>query len=280
MRRWLRSLLSRAAHHNFLIAFTASLASISVYVLYHHPINFILGVEVFFATFFTYTIQRLFGLGSSSTEIQKWKILLLVFSGVVIIALAFLLSLTQVVLLGLAGSLSLLYALPVIPHKNSKKSLRQIPYLKIWVIVAVWIIVICLVPLSDFSSSDAGNLLTTKIIFIIQQGAFVFALTIPFDIRDLKEDESDQKTIPMILGVGQSVSLAKSALWLSFFTAGLNFLFGFFDLEIVFIQLFIVLIGLRLLHRSKSIQRNEFYLIQVDGLIAFQALLFLLSYFI
>jgi hypothetical protein len=278
-RLWV-SLLNSAARQNFLIAITASLSAMSAYVLYHHHINITLGVVVLLATFFTYTMQRLFGFETSITEIPRWKLLLLGFSGILILIFAFFLTLTQVVLLGVAGALSVLYAYPAFPFKNTRKSLRQIPYLKIWVILAVWIIVICLAPLSDLSPAESGALTMSRIVFIIQQGTFIFALTIPFDIRDLEVDGDEQRTIPMILGIESSIKLAKSALWISFFAVGMNFLLGFFDLEIVFIQLFIVILGLKLLHRARTIRSSEFYLVQIDGLIALQAILFLLSYFI
>jgi len=252
----------------------------SVYVLYHHPVNLILGFTVLFATFFTYTVQRFFGIDSPVAEVSRWKLVLLGFSGVFIVASAFFLSAAQVALLALAGALSLLYSLPVIPFRKNRKSLRQIPYLKIWVILTVWMIVICVLPLSELSAFESGSLLSTRLVFIIQQGAFIFALTIPFDIRDLKVDGAEQRTIPMIVGIDKSINLAKSALWISFFATGMNFLLGFFDLEIVFIQLFIVLLGLRLLRQSRTIQPNEFYLVRIDGLIALQAVLFLLSYLI
>lgn len=280
MRELLVSLLKKAAEQNFLIAITASLASISPFVLYHHQINFILSIEILFATFFTYTVQRFFGGDSSLIELPLWKVALLVFSSTVIVVLAFFLSHTQVVLLTFAGILSLLYSFPAIPYQNQRRSLRQLPYLKIWVIIAVWLIVICLSPLSELPAFESGDLFTSKMIFIIQQGAFIFALTIPFDIRDLKVDEPHQKTIPMIFGREKSIKLAKSAIWLSFFAAGVNFLLGFFDVEIVFIQLLIALLGLRLLRRAKTVQSTEFYLVRIDGLIALQAVLFLLSYFI
>ena len=280
MPKELGALLSKAANHNILISFTASLATISVYAIYHHPINFVLGVEVVFATFFTYTIQRLFGLDSSVEKIPIWKITMLIISAIIIIVLAFLLSSVQVVFLGLAGALSLLYAVPVIPCKNTRKTLREIPYLKIWVILTVWIIVVCLVPLSELNAFETGSLFATRLVFILQQGAFVFALTIPFDIRDLKVDAKEQKTIPMILGIERSIKIAKSALWISFFATGINFLLGFFDIEIVFTQMFVVLLGLNLIERSKKIQPMEFYLVKIDGLIALQAVLYLLSYFI
>jgi len=274
------SYLRAAAQHNFLIAVTASLASLSSYVVYHHQLNLILGTEVLFATFFTYTLQRFIGENSLNPEIPAWKLGLLIFSGIAIVVLAFFLSIAQVVLLALAGLLSFLYSFPAIPYRNSRKSLRQIPYLKIWVIVAVWILVICLVPLSELSAFETGDLLASKVVFVVQQGALIFALTIPFDIRDMKVDERDQKTIPMIIGVQRAIKLAKSVLWLSFFATGMNFLLGFFDLEVVFIQLFITLLGLKLLGISERVQKSEFYLVRIDGLIALQAILFLLSYFI
>ena len=281
MQSKLVGLLEWMAENNFLIAITAGLAALSPYVLFHFETNFILGVVVLFATFFTYTTQRILGDHIRWSDLPIWKKGLLIVSAAIIAFLVFYLSPVQVILLFLGGGVSFLYAMPIFRRMGTVISLRQFPYLKIWLIVLVWVLVICLTPMHDLSGSIQNQeLLLGKLFFVAQQGAFIFSLTVPFDIRDLKVDHPSQKTIPMIFGIESAIGIAQSALWLSFFFTAFNFLFGFFDLEVVFFQLLVVLLGRKLLKSSKVIRSNAFYLIRIDGLIAIQSMLFLLSYFI
>lgn len=90
--------------------------------------------------------------------------------------------------------LTLLYALPFLPHK---KNLRMIPTLKIFIIAAVWSGVSVYLPvvynLTDWSIE--ATLLTT------QRFLLVLALIIPFEIRDFNYDASNLGTLPQLLGI-------------------------------------------------------------------------------
>mgnify|MGYP000285845633 CR=1 FL=1 len=50
--------------------------------------------------------------------------------------------------------------------------------------------------------------------FIFLMVLFVFAITIPFDIRDLQLDDLSQRTIPQVIGIEKSITLANVLLFL------------------------------------------------------------------
>ena len=82
--------------------------------------------------------------------------------------------------------------------------LREIPYCKIFIITLVWSVstVLLLVTENNLElSSTVYNLSLGRLLFIL-------ALTIPFDIRDLKYDNKRLKTIPIIFGASKARLIA------------------------------------------------------------------------
>ena len=100
--------------------------------------------------------------------------------------------------------------------KNSRLTLRDLAGIKIVTIALVWALVTVLFPLLQEQSSFDKN---TWITFA-QRFLFVFAITIPFDIRDLHIDQKEMKTLPLIFGTQFSKYVGFGALfffvWLEF----------------------------------------------------------------
>ena len=74
-------------------------------------------------------------------------------------------------------------------------SLRDIPYLKVWFVIAIWYCLFFVFPFLFFGASPpwiSGILLLVIIL-------------IPSDIKDIYYDRSELKTIPQVLGVGLSL---------------------------------------------------------------------------
>jgi hypothetical protein len=104
------------------------------------------------------------------------------------------------------GALTILYAYPFYAGKN----LRTLKGTKIYVIALVWAGVTVILPLLTHHCLNIPDV----ILEFIQRFLFVIALTLPFEIRDLKFDEPELNTIPQLLGI-------KITRWLG---AGLLFL--------------------------------------------------------
>ena len=99
--------------------------------------------------------------------------------------------------------LTFLYVKPTI-FKSNLKALRAIPFFKILNIAFCWAGVTVLFPLiQEFGVAD-------KLVWIefFERFLFVIALTIPFDIRDVKIDSESMQTIPQIIGVKGAKLLA------------------------------------------------------------------------
>ncbi|WP_069131344.1 hypothetical protein [Rhodohalobacter halophilus] len=107
-------------------------------------------------------------------------------------------------------SLSLLFLLGLIvlfyPHSffASKRNLRRITGFKIVAISIVWSGFSVLLP-----AIEANVRLDTVLLSeFIQRCLFVILLTLPFDLRDLRADYGEVKTIPSLIGIHQTKRLS------------------------------------------------------------------------
>lgn len=142
--------------------------------------------------------------------------------------------------------LTLLYILPFLG--GFQKSLRGVSYLKIFVVAIVWTGVTSSVPiLSEGKSIDI-------ILPFIQRMLFVLVLILPFEIRDMKLDIRDVRTLPQKIGVPQT---KKVGLTLLLFVLILEFLISE-DKMLRNVALFISFLLLFLIMRSKENQ-SKFY---------------------
>lgn len=99
------------------------------------------------------------------------------------------------------GMMSILYTLPLF---SKKRRLRDVHYIKIFVISVVWSITTAILPAHLLHKSIG-------VIALIGFERFLFflSITIPFDIRDKRIDEqSDVKTLVHLLGIENSVRLS------------------------------------------------------------------------
>ena len=106
--------------------------------------------------------------------------------------------------------ITFLYSIPS-PHLNKRFfKIRQIPYLKIFLISFVWSGITVLLP--AIHSVNKLNNVHVFLIFI-ERFLFLFAITIPFDIRDMEDDIKDGiKTIPILKGKENSIQYSTLAL--------------------------------------------------------------------
>jgi hypothetical protein len=108
---------------------------------------------------------------------------------------AFQQELKTILVSGILGVFTLLYAIP--PGKN-KQNLRNRGGVKIFIIAMVWAGVTVILPVID----QAG--FYKVIITFFQRFFFVIAITLPFEIRDLKFDSGDLNTIPQQTGIANT----------------------------------------------------------------------------
>ena len=129
------------------------------------------------------------------------------------------LSAVSLQLLVVLGLLTVLYALPLFSRKRSLRTLRG---LKIYTIALVWAGVTVLLPVVE------ANLTHTPDVWIVfaQRVLYVIAITLPFEIRDLKYDQAELGTLPQLIGVPKTKYLGSVIVSLFFilewFRSGIN----------------------------------------------------------
>ena len=106
----------------------------------------------------------------------------------------------------------------------------------------------------------------------LERICFVFAITIPFDIRDLKVDQFNKvKTIPSRYGVQKSKAIAIVVLAMALGFTGLNFLtLGINAMQLVAYSISILFAAI-LVWKSNTERHDYFYTGLLDGSMILQA---------
>lgn len=159
---------------------------------------------VFFATILAYNFIRFVRIKDltivRSHFIQNNGRSLLVLNSISLIMVGLLLfSLSSNAILALIpfGVLTLFYALPLNLKMTSGLTLRGVVFLKLFLIGFIWAGVTVLLPVIDAQLALDKEVL----IIFLQRFLLIVAITLPFDIRDLKYDKPEIKTLPQVLGV-------------------------------------------------------------------------------
>ncbi|MEY3237647.1 MAG: hypothetical protein RI883_1748 [Bacteroidota bacterium] len=206
MSNWaIKPLFQHIVYSNFLIGLSAF--SLSAGTAYNYGIEkwWLYGITCFCAILSVYNFQRLYKAKKNAhltpwliwvNEHQSYLKSLIGISGIIgLISFVLLIGKLEIIpLILLAGFVSLIYVVPF-----RKKSLREIAYLKSPVIAFVWTSIIIAFPWVNeygISSTIFPELLAYFYYFV--------ALTIAFDIRDLKHDFPIQKTTPQVVGIKRS----------------------------------------------------------------------------
>lgn len=199
----IRKFVEIIIYGNVWISLGAVALTLNTFLVMDWEINKNLLSLVFFATVLSYCFQRVVRHTSDATinsNRHQWvfnqKNILYVFITISSCVSAYL-------FFTLFTLYDLVYFLPLIAIalfyavKMFSKSLRDVPSLKIILIAFSWAAVTVLIP-----AYLNQELTTNKVCFLfILNFTYIFALVIPFDIRDLSFDESDKKTIPQLIGM-------------------------------------------------------------------------------
>lgn len=183
-------------------------------------------VFVFSGTFFLYNLQRLpaafanveierkFMRHRWNTEYRKVLLVISVLAAVIAAWAFFRLYLRTQLMALIPAALSIAYAFPAVYWKGKWIKLREIPGTKILFVAIVWAMSCVWVPAAADDSFPAWTSPEVTVWFI-SCALMIFAITIPFDIRDLPYDGHQLKTLPALLGLKKSILLAVSLMILS-----------------------------------------------------------------
>ena len=132
--------------------------------------------------------------------------------------------------------------------------LRNVPFLKIFLISLVWATTtFLLLVLENQIALDLVN-----VIHFLSRFLFVLAITIPFDIRDIPFDKTQLKTLPVFFGEKKARFLAQLTLLVSFMIYSFLFLCNIVELNFIFTIAVSYLIAAVLIFNSKK-QKTEIY---------------------
>lgn len=225
---------------------------------------------VFFATLFAYSYQRQIKIkyvyDRYTNDRARWmskrvgfNIIMIMMS---IIGMIFTLSLSNDdILLYLApvGLFTLVYILP-----SKSLGLRNIPFVKIFLISGIWMYVTVILPYFLNTEQVIFEQLVFEqlALYSIVRFMFIFGITIPFDIRDINVDGRSMNTIPQVLGIKAAKILGIIVLLLS---SILNIIFLIPDTAYIITSI----VAIVLVCSSNAKKGDFFYLGLIDGLMIF-----------
>ena len=193
-----------------LIALAALLFTISTPILVGENIKFYhFYTLIFFSTLFEYNLHNIDYKNLKSKNNQT-SLIFCIFSALIVIITCFYADFHIFILLIPFGLISIFYTISFyklifnLEYKSQllivkKSRIKDIPYLKIFAISLVWSLVSTLPfifkPDFNFNNYDL-------ILVMIEKFLFIFAITLPFDIRDRSKDLSENiKTLPHLLNL-------------------------------------------------------------------------------
>lgn len=272
----LQKLFNFLLYSNIYIALCALAATWQTTYLLEFPLSLHAPIYpfVFFATWLIYALHRLLSLRKlpEALKIERFQVIghyqkhIWIYAAFAALGTAwffFQLHWKSQLLLCLPALLSLGYVLPFLGKQ--KRRLRDIHFIKIFLVAFVWAAVTGLLPAVEANAP----LDTTLWLLVVERTCFVFAITLPFDIRDLELDQKNRvKTIPAVIGVSKTLYLAWGLLAIAALIA--CYLYPIGQASMLLLSF---LIGALLIGYAPKQQHDYYFSALIDGLLWLQALL-------
>ncbi len=229
------------------------------------PVNSVYLLYIFFSTLLLYALHRAVGIHKTSEVeqkkrfkiIERFRIHIFIYAGIGFIGALYCFYFLENWIryqLIIPGIVSLLYALPVLGGKR----LRDLPYIKIFLIALVWSWIVFAIPYLSFYKIDAQFYL-----LFLERALFIFLITVPFDIRDIETDKmANVNTIVNRYGTAFAKILAYSCVCI----CALILLFGSFKNLIVIPEITTLFLSTILVIKSSAEKPDYYYTGFVDGL--------------
>lgn len=109
--------------------------------------------------------------------------------------------------------ISMGYVIPCLPSKNGLIRLRDIHYVKIFLVALIWMFVTVYLPYINEDRIPNSSFW----IHVLDRCIFIFAITLPFDIRDMdQEDKANVYTFVSLMGIEKAkmLSIVSMVIWL------------------------------------------------------------------
>ncbi len=220
-------------YSSLLISFGAvSLTRVSLQLLNLPTSDKVLFNLLFFSTAATYLLARIMGMWNMPEHIKQYfwfgrnelfiRSFFALSSGICFLLFWWLPFHSQSLLVLLA-IVTLFYSLPLFRKAGKWVRLRDVGLFKIFLIVFTWTLSTVALPVVHYQQSLLDP---PVILLLLERAAYILAITLPFDIRDMKFDRhANLKTIPMLIGISHTLMLAQILIATSIFLATINCLF-------------------------------------------------------
>ena len=225
---------------------------------------------VAFSTIWLYSLHRAVGLkkvddieeNSRFYRIHQLKNLIYLIGTACMIACIYLLTLIPfqfLMALAFPGLVSILYVLPVF---SGKRRLRDLGIIKIFLVALTWSWLTVLIPWYESDSNWQWQVLLP----FAERFCFIFAITLPFDIRDLKTDALNSvKTIPAIIGIENSQRISYMLLAFSGIFLGFQSLNNMIPQNYLVVVLLFYALTALLIYGIQKKQHDYYYTGLLDG---------------
>ena len=258
MIKYLKKHLLFCINTNFFVALAVLCLHLSSQILLNSS-NRNISIFIFFATILTYNFQRIIiiknGIDNKKRLWIKKNKKTIYFTAISSLAISFILFLnfklpTQIAII-VCSIISFLYPL----------YLRSIPYFKIFIISIVWTFVsITLLVIENDVYIDQN------IYYLhISRFCFVFAITIPFDIRDIAIDFKNIKTIPIRFGEKISRYIGVIFIFINQFIMLKLYLLDFISYQIFYATIVLFFITTILIMQSSSKRKDIYFSFGVES---------------
>ncbi len=264
---------------NFWIAFGSLALLWQTTLIYQQRFRFdALTGFAFFGTLFLYALHRIVGMSKAHASFQLARYTVITahkrhiewyagIGAIVAIFSFFQLNRSTQLALIIPGIISLGYVLPIL---GNKKRLRDLNDIKIFLVAIVWAWITVLLPAIEYGLLPYKGILLT----FIERALFIFAITLPFDIRDLRVDEqSAVRTLPAKWGVERTKNIAVGMIGVSLIINIFCWQQFYYSIPIM-VALIITYLATIILIKKITPQRSDyFYTGLMDGTMILSGLL-------
>lgn len=276
--RFIRSLINFYLYSSVHISLGAALSVILCYAVSFHIPTSDYTLFVFSSTLFLYCSHRIVGIRKMKSFedegrfaiIKKFKSHLIFYAllgGIATIYFFVNLESRLQIALILPSIISVLYILPVF---SKSKRLRDFGLIKIFLISIIWGLVIGLIPYFEVN----GKVDLKGLLYFMEKLLFILAITIPFDIRDLRFDENiNVKTIPSQLGIKKSYLITYLLLGASIIISTILSYLDYYTFKVMLALIVGYFLTAMAILASKNRTNDYYYSGLIDGTIIIVAVL-------
>ena len=278
MRHIREALLNFYIYSSIHVSLAATLFALELFFIAGQDIESYFVGFVFSSTLLIYALHRIIGLRSVAPSertdryqvIQKFKSQILIYALLSTVAVAYCasrFSMDAIKFFVPAGIISILYVLPLFGGKR----LRDLSFIKVFLIAVVWAYVgmLALEPLSVNVS------LTVTIVIFCERFFYILGVTLPFDYRDKKIDQSNNvKTLGTVL----STKSLYRAITVAIIISAVAWSILYFSSDLIsgttyLIALIAIAITTFCIYIGKGKTKDIYYSGLLDGVIALRSLL-------